>query len=69
MRTNIVLDSQLIDRAMNLSGHKTMRALINEALKEYIKRQEIKQLTENKGSNVWEGDLNEMRSSNYAETY
>ncbi|MBK6977634.1 MAG: type II toxin-antitoxin system VapB family antitoxin [Cytophagaceae bacterium] len=69
MRTNIVLDSQLIDRAMNLSGHKTMRALINEALKEYIKRQEIKQLTEFKGSNVWEGDLNEMRSSNYAETY
>ena len=69
MRTNIVLDSKLIDRAMFLSGHKTMRALINEALKECIKRQEIKQLTEFKGSNLWEGDLNEMRSSNYAETY
>lgn len=69
MRTNIVLDSQLIDRAMNLSSLKTMRAVINEALIEYIKKLEIKQLTEFKDSNAREGGLNEIRSSNYAETY
>jgi len=35
MRTNIVLDDKLIDRAQNLTGIKTKREVVHEALRFY----------------------------------
>jgi Arc/MetJ family transcription regulator len=36
MRTNIVLDDEFIKEAMRLSHAKTKKALIHDALKEYV---------------------------------
>jgi Arc/MetJ family transcription regulator len=36
MRTNIVLDDDLVARAFKVSGAKTKKGLINEALEELI---------------------------------
>ena len=36
MRTNIVFDDELISEALRLSHAKTKKALIHEALKEYV---------------------------------
>ncbi len=36
MRTNIVLDDELIKQAMQLSGVSTKKEVVNEALKEYV---------------------------------
>ena len=36
MRTNIVLDERLVDEALRLSGAKTKKELIHEALKEFV---------------------------------
>jgi Arc/MetJ family transcription regulator len=36
MRTNIALDDRLVEEAFKVSHAKTKKALINEALKEYV---------------------------------
>lgn len=36
MRTNIVLDDELVEEAMTLSGAKTKKELISSALQEFV---------------------------------
>lgn len=69
MRTNIVLDRELVEKAMKLSTSKTIKALVHEALVEYVKKQEIRNMARFRGSDLWEGDLEQMRSTISYETY
>jgi len=64
-RTNIVLDENLIDEGLRLTGLKTQRELIDYALKELVRRKEQKSLLELKGKFQWEGNLDEMRTCKY----
>jgi Arc/MetJ family transcription regulator len=38
MPTNLAIDNDLLDEALRIGGHRTKRATVNEALKEYIER-------------------------------
>lgn len=38
MPTNLAIDDALLDEALHLGGHRTKKATVNEALKEYIQR-------------------------------
>ena len=49
MRTNIVLDDKLLDEAFKLSGSKTKKDLIQEALSEYVANHKMKNLADLKG--------------------
>jgi Arc/MetJ family transcription regulator len=49
MRTNIVLDDQLVREAQALSHIKTKRALIEQALKEFVAHRKRLNLRELKG--------------------
>ena len=50
MRTNIVLDDQLIQEAFSYSSHiKTKRELIEVALKEYVSSRKVKDLRDLRG--------------------
>jgi hypothetical protein len=40
MATNPAIDERLIEKALKLSGHKTKKAAVTEALQEYINRRE-----------------------------
>lgn len=40
MATNIELNENLLRKAMNLSGARTKKAAVNEALAEYVQRRE-----------------------------
>ena len=49
MRTNIALDEDLVDEALKVSGAKTKRELVHQALKEFIesrKRLDLRELAE-----------------------
>ena len=62
MRTNIVLNDQLINEAMRLSHSQTKKEVVDLALQNfvaYLKRQKMKDLF---GKIKWEGDLKKMRS-------
>lgn len=62
MRTNIELDDTLVKEAMDLSGMTTKKAVINLALEEYIRAYTRKKITKYRGMNIWEGDLEGMRT-------
>lgn len=38
MPTNLAIDDALLEEALHLGGHRTKKATVNEALKEYIQR-------------------------------
>jgi Arc/MetJ family transcription regulator len=61
MRTNIVLDEDLIERARQLTGIKTKKQVVQEALRLLIRVREQEQVRALRGKLHWEGDLEEMR--------
>ncbi len=62
MRTNIVIDDDLMDKAMQLGGIKTKKAVVEKALRFFIQLKEQLKIRNLKGKLTWEGDLNLMRS-------
>ena len=63
MRTNIVLDKQLIERAQKLTGIKTKRGVVQEALRTLILIREQANVRDLRGRLKWEGNLDEMRQA------
>ena len=62
-RTNVVLDDELVEECLKLTGIKTRRALIHHALSELLRHRRQRRLLELKGSIRWEGDLGAWRES------
>ena len=61
MRTNIVLDDDLIARAQELIGIKTKRAVVEEALRQLIRFKEEEVALSLFGTVSWAGDLDQSR--------
>jgi Arc/MetJ family transcription regulator len=61
MRTNIVLDEELVEQAKSLTGIKTTRALVDRALRVLIQLREQEQVRDLRGGPNWEGDLAALR--------
>lgn len=38
MPTNLAIDDDLLEEALRIGGHRTKRATVNEALREYVQR-------------------------------
>ena len=65
MRTNIVLDDKLVKRAQKLTGIKTKREVVHEALRTLILLREQGSVRTVRGKLKWEGDLHEQRTSRF----
>ncbi|MFQ5586827.1 MAG: type II toxin-antitoxin system VapB family antitoxin [Thermodesulfobacteriota bacterium] len=61
MRTNIVIDDQLMSEAMTLSHLKTKKAVIENALQLLIQIKRQEKIRKLKGKIKWEGSLDDMR--------
>ena len=61
MRTNIVLDDELVAEAMRRTGIKTKRAVVEEALRTLIQMKRQEEILALRGKLNWQGDLDEMR--------
>ena len=57
MATNLSLDPDLIDRALDLSGERTKKAAVTRALEEFIARREQKHLLELMGNLEWDNSF------------
>ena len=62
MRTNIVIDDQLMTQALTLSGLKTKKATVEEALRLLISLKSQASIRMQRGKLRWEGDLETMRT-------
>lgn len=56
MATNLQLDKGLIEEALKLGGHRTKRAVVEEALREYVQRRKQIKLTELFGTIEYDDD-------------
>lgn len=54
MATNLSLDPDLIERALELSGERTKRAAVTRALEEFIARRRQKRLLDLMGKLEWD---------------
>lgn len=62
MRTNIVIDDELMNDAIQLTGVKTKREVVEIALRSLIALKKQEKLKRFHGKLKWEGDLNDMRT-------
>ncbi|MDX9700744.1 MAG: type II toxin-antitoxin system VapB family antitoxin [Rhodocyclaceae bacterium] len=61
MRTNIVIDDQLMMDALKASGLKTKKEAVEQGLKLLVRRSRQQEIRKLRGRIKWEGDLEEMR--------
>lgn len=61
MRTNIVIDDDLMAQALKATGLTTKKDVVEQGLKLLIKRQKQQSIRSLRGSVKWEGDLDVMR--------
>ena len=67
-RTNLVLDEELLEELVRLSGERTYSAAVTRAIQEFVRRARAGRILELAGSGLWEGDLSEMRGDNPVES-
>jgi Arc/MetJ family transcription regulator len=58
MRTNIVLDDRLIEKALKISGVRTKKELITIALKEFVRNRSRLDIRQLKGKINFRDDYN-----------
>ena len=56
MATNLAIDPELLNRALEVGGEKTKKATVNRALREFIARREQERLLELFGKLDWDED-------------
>jgi len=61
MRTNVVIDDNLMESALKVSGLKTKKDVIEEGLKLLVQVKGRKEIKGFRGKLKWTGSLDEMR--------
>lgn len=61
MKTNIVIDDQLMESALRASGLKTKKEAVEEGLKLLVQMKNQERIKEFRGKLKWVGNLDAMR--------
>ncbi|MDR2897312.1 MAG: type II toxin-antitoxin system VapB family antitoxin [Spirochaetaceae bacterium] len=61
MRTNIIIDDTLMNEAQVISGFKTKKETVEEALRLLVLVKKQADIRQFRGKLQWEGDLEQMR--------
>ena len=61
MRTNIVIDEELMNEAMKATGYKTKRETVEHALKLVVMQKRQSEIRNLFGKFDWQGDLDKER--------
>lgn len=67
VRTNIVLDDQLVSEAMRATGLRTKRAVVEAGLRLLLQVKSQASIRRLRGQVDWEGDLDSLRERRIAE--
>ncbi len=62
MRTNIVIDDELMQRALETTGIRTKREVVETALRLLVRLRDQEQIRSARGRLAWEGDLDQSRT-------
>ena len=61
MATNLAIDPELLNKALEVGGEKTKKATVNRALREFIARREQERLPELFGKLDWDDEYDYKR--------
>ena len=61
MRTNIVIDDDLMTQALKLGGYKTKRRAVEEGLRLLVRLRRQERARRLRGKLDWQGSLDELR--------
>jgi Arc/MetJ family transcription regulator len=67
MRTNVVIDDQLMSEALESTGLKTKKAVIEEALRTLVRLKKQEQVRALRGKLEWEGSLSALREGRFTD--
>ena len=67
MRTNVVIDDELMAAALESTGLKTKRAVIEKALQTLVQMKAQEKTRSLRGKLQWEGNLSELREGRFAD--
>jgi len=62
MRTNIVIDDELMDEALKVSQFKTKKDAVEEGLRLLVQRKKQENVKNLRGKLRWSGDLEQLRT-------
>ena len=62
MRTNIVIDDELMDEALKATGLKTKREAVELGLRTLLRLRRQAEIRRYRGKLEWQGDLDAMRT-------
>jgi len=62
MRTNIVIDDNLMKETLQLTGLRTKREAVELGLRTVVRLRKQERIRRFRGKLKWQGDLNAMRS-------
>lgn len=62
MRTNIVIDDELMNEALRATGLKTKREAVELGLRTLLRLRRQEEIRQFRGKLPWQGDLDDMRS-------
>lgn len=62
MRTNIVIDDELMADAIKATGLKTKKEVVEKGLKLILQQNQQQAVRKLRGKLNWEGDLDDMRT-------
>jgi Arc/MetJ family transcription regulator len=65
MRTNVVIDDELMAEALESTGLNTKKAVIEEALRTLVRLRKQEQVRSLRGKLQWEGDLDTLREGRF----
>lgn len=63
MRTNIVIDDDLMSQALQATGLETKKDVVEQGLKLLVKRKQQQSIRTLRGKINWEGNLDQMRNN------
>ncbi len=61
MRTNIVINDNLMNEALKLTDFKTKKAVVEEGLKLLVRLKKQEKIKSLRGQLLWDGNLEKMR--------
>jgi Arc/MetJ family transcription regulator len=63
MRTNIVINDEIMNQALTIGGYRTKKEAVEAGLKLIVRLKKQEEIKKYRGKLKWEGDLDEMRSN------
>jgi Arc/MetJ family transcription regulator len=62
MRTNIVIDDKLMRDTLRVTGLRTKREAVEQALRTLLRLSKQTEIRRHRGKLIWQGDLDAMRT-------